>query len=37
VRPEAEALERLRLAFFEELTAPAEGESQAKPEQMRLM
>ena len=37
VRPEAEALEGLRLAFFEELEAPAEEQPQPKPEQMRLM
>ena len=37
IRPEAEALEGLRLAFFEELEAPAEEAPQPKPEQMRLM
>ncbi len=37
VRPEAEILEQLRLAFFEELTAPAEEEPEVKAEQMRLM
>ncbi len=37
VRPEAEVLERLRLAFFEELVAPAEEEPQARPEQLTLL
>ena len=37
VRPEAEVLERLRLAFFEELEVPAEEEAEPKPEQMRLL
>ena len=37
VRPEAETLERLRLAFFEEMEAPAEEEPEERPEQMRLM
>jgi putative DNA methylase len=36
VRPEADLLERLRAAFFEELAVPAEGEVVAQPEQMRL-
>lgn len=35
-RPEAEVLERVRLAFFEELEAPAAEEPQGKPEQMRM-
>jgi len=37
VRPEAEVLDRLRLAFFEELEAPAEKEPEGRPDQMRLM
>ena len=37
VRPEAEVLDRLRLAFFEELEVPVEEEPEAKLEQMRLM
>jgi len=37
VRPEAENLDRLRLAFFEELQIPLEEEPEPKPEQMRLM
>ncbi len=37
VRPEAEMLDRLRLAFFEELEAPVEEKPEEKPEQMRLM
>ena len=36
-RPEADLLDRLRLAFFEELEVPAEEKPEAKPEQMRLM
>ena len=37
VRAEAETLERLRLAFFEELAAPEEEEPEERPEQMPLM
>jgi hypothetical protein len=37
VRPEAEILDRLRLAFFGELQVPLEEESELKSEQMRLM
>jgi putative DNA methylase len=37
VRPEAELLERLRAAFFEEVEAPAEEEAPVRVEQMRLM
>ena len=36
VRPEAEVLDRLRLAFFEELEVPAVEEQEEKPEQMQL-
>jgi hypothetical protein len=37
VRPEAEILDRLRLAFFGELQVPLEEEPEQKSEQMRLM
>ena len=37
VRPEAETLERLRLAFFEELEAPAEKQPEVQVEQLRLI
>ena len=37
VRPEAEVLDRLRLAFFEELEVPVEEGPEEKLEQMRLM
>lgn len=38
IRPEAEILDRLRLAFFEELQVPVEEEEpETRPEQMRLM
>jgi putative DNA methylase len=36
VRPEAEVLDRLRLAFFEELEVPVEEEPQAVVEQMEM-
>jgi len=36
VRPEAEVLDRLRLAFFEELEVPVEEEPEEKPEQLSL-
>ncbi|GAB4536081.1 MAG: hypothetical protein Kow0063_21160 [Anaerolineae bacterium] len=36
VRPEAEVLERMRLAFFEELTVPAEEEPEAVMEQLEM-
>ena len=37
IHPKAEVLERLRLAFFEELDAPAAEEPEARVEQMRLI
>jgi len=37
VRPEAELLERLRAAFFEEMEVPVEEEGQERIEQMQLM
>ena len=37
VRPEAEILDRLRLAFFQELRAPVEEVPEPKSEQMRLV
>ena len=37
VRPEADALERIRAAFFEELEVPPEEQLQPRPEQMKLM
>ena len=36
VRPEADALDRLRLAFFEDLQVPAEEEPEAVAEQMEM-
>jgi len=36
VRPEAEVLDRLRLAFFEELEVPEEEASEEQPEQLHL-
>jgi putative DNA methylase len=36
VRPEAEVLERMRLAFFEDLTAPVEEESEVGPRQLEM-
>ncbi len=37
VRPEAEVLDRLRLAFFEDLEAPAEEESPERVEQLKFV
>ncbi len=37
VRPEAEVLDRLRLAFFEDLEVPAEEESPERVEQLKLV
>jgi hypothetical protein len=37
VRPEAELLEKVRAAFFAELSAPPEEEAPERVEQMRLM
>ena len=37
VRPEAEILDRLRLAFFQELRVPVEEVPEQKSEQMRSM
>jgi putative DNA methylase len=36
IRPEAEVLERMRLAFFEELTAPVEEEPDVGPRQLEM-
>lgn len=36
VRPEAEILERMRLAFFEDLAAPVEEEPEPVVEQMEM-
>jgi putative DNA methylase len=36
VRPEAEVLERMRLAFFEDLAAPVEEEPEVGPRQLEM-
>ena len=36
MRPEAEVLEAMRLAFFDELVAPAEEELRIEPQQLRI-
>jgi putative DNA methylase len=36
IRPEAEVLDRLRLAFFEELEVPVEEEPQVAKQQLEL-